>query len=468
MSDPYVRMIVGDSLSVLRSLPDASVDLVLTSPPFLALRSYLPADHKDKAAEMGSEANPGEFIDALLAITEECRRVLAPHGSLCVELGDTYSGSGGAGGDYDEGGLRDGQPKFKANASGWHRLGARADQADQPPNYRRVRADPKSEMPDAKYGPGRTWEAEREKRASKRSGMEPHPGWPAAKSLSLIPEIYRFSLVYGFNPLTQRQTPQWLARNVIRWCRPNPPVGALGDKVRPGTSEMVMACMSPKRYFDLDAVRTPTDRSDLGGIRRGSGSDERRLSNGDRANMTGSNSAGAPPNDHWWADDDRFDQDAWLIPTQGYKGAHYATFPERLVTRPILAMCPERVCRTCGKPSERITETVNAVGHAVQRAAHRNSPDGAGDGRVGLPRTPSITADVHTLGWTDCGHADWRPGVVLDPFGGSGTVGAVAYGHNRSAILIDIDERNVTLTDQRIGLFLTVEDYEPPEAVPAP
>jgi hypothetical protein len=74
------RFIVGDSLTVLRSMPDASVDLVLTSPPFLALRSYLPLDHPDKALEMGSEPTPGEFIDALLEVVEECRRVVAPHG----------------------------------------------------------------------------------------------------------------------------------------------------------------------------------------------------------------------------------------------------------------------------------------------------------------------------------------------------------------------------------------------------
>lgn len=87
-----VRYIVGDSLSVLRDLPDGSVDLVVCSPPFLALRAYLPADHPDKEHEMGSEPTPGAFVDALLDVVEECRRVLTPHGSLAIELGDTYAG----------------------------------------------------------------------------------------------------------------------------------------------------------------------------------------------------------------------------------------------------------------------------------------------------------------------------------------------------------------------------------------
>ena len=67
-------------------------------------------------------------------------------------------------------------------------------------------------------------------------------GWPADKSLALIPETFRFALAYGFNPHTGRTTTPWRIRNVIRWVRPNPPVGALGDKFRPATSEMVVFC----------------------------------------------------------------------------------------------------------------------------------------------------------------------------------------------------------------------------------
>lgn len=63
--------------------------------PYLALRSYLPADHPDKSKEIGSEPDPATFIDVMLALTAEWRRILAPHGSIVIELGDTYSGSGG-------------------------------------------------------------------------------------------------------------------------------------------------------------------------------------------------------------------------------------------------------------------------------------------------------------------------------------------------------------------------------------
>jgi hypothetical protein len=77
----------------------------------------LPSDHPDKHREIGSEPTPAAFLSTLLALTREWRRILAPHGSICVELGDTYSGSGGAGGDYDADGLRAGQERFQGSAA---------------------------------------------------------------------------------------------------------------------------------------------------------------------------------------------------------------------------------------------------------------------------------------------------------------------------------------------------------------
>jgi hypothetical protein len=422
------RYHVGDVFEVLATLEDGSVDLVLTSPPFLALRSYLPADHPDKGKEIGSEPTPAAFIDTLLDLTEEWARVLAPHGSLCVELGDTYSGSGGAGGDYNEDGLRDGQPAYKGSA-------ARKEN-------RVVLAD------------GRTIQSAGISNGQERKGE----GWPLAKSLCLIPELYRVALVYGFNPLTGRTTPPWRARNVVRWCRPNPSPGALGDKVRPATSDMVVACKSAKRWFDLDAVRTPAqvqigrevDGNNVKGSDGGSFRFDKRVD---------SNPAGAPPLDHWWHD--QLPQDAWLIPTEPYKGSHYATWPSDLLTKPIEAMCPRRVCRECGKPSERI------VGYSDEYAAHRLRSSEAGTDlrerrnteghRVTGRGSERMDAEHTTLGWSDCGHDNYRPGLVLDPFAGSGTTLAVATGHGRDAIGIDLDARNADLARERNGMFLDIE-----------
>lgn len=75
-------------------LPDESVDLIVTSPPYWALRSYTDAgEHYN--GQLGSEATPAEWLDALLDCTREMVRVLKPSGSLFVDLGDKYSDRAG-------------------------------------------------------------------------------------------------------------------------------------------------------------------------------------------------------------------------------------------------------------------------------------------------------------------------------------------------------------------------------------
>lgn len=77
-------------------LADETVDLIITSPPYWALRSYQDdGEHYD--GQIGSEANASAFLWALWKVTDECWRVLKPTGSLFVNLGDKYAGSGGPG-----------------------------------------------------------------------------------------------------------------------------------------------------------------------------------------------------------------------------------------------------------------------------------------------------------------------------------------------------------------------------------
>jgi hypothetical protein len=230
---------------------------------------------------------------------------------------------------------------------------------------------------------------------------------------------------------------------------------------------MVIACKSRTRFFDLDAVRNgPNDRTHERSMT--SPKDFAAHKDGQRGKPTGApmDPAGAPP------------LDTWIIPTAPYKGSHYATFPPDLVVRPIKAMCPERVCRTCGEASRRIVgeaEYVAGNGEIVPQPHMRNADGSSTDNlvarvrqfptRSGVPT--SVTRSAPTLGWTDCDCSDdrnpsmglagkWRPGVVLDPFAGSGTTLAVATGHGRDAIGIDLDERNANLCRERVGMFLEV------------
>jgi hypothetical protein len=506
------KFLVGDVFDRLAEIPDDSVELVLTSPPFLALRSYLPDDHPDKTKEIGSETTPAEFLDTMLALTAEWGRVLAPHGSIAIELGDTYAGSGGAGGDYDPDGMRSGQPRFR---QGYDRRDGRTTLQQ---------ADYKAPLP-----------------VRAASG----DGWPRPKSLCGIPTLYAWCLAYGRNLLTGEPSPagMWLVRNVKPWIRSNPPVGALGDKERPATSYVVVATKARDRYFDLDAVRTagttsPQRRYSVEWGKRGG--DEKAIKYGDtylsdEPTQFG-NPAGAPPRDWWhhvdavldaaleeyaggttharapkgtrrtttgkaaanerggnWMTLDTLGEadgdtqtirgvhlrraleragilttvDAVDVSPKGYAGAHYAVWPAELVRLLVDEMCPRRVCTACGQPSRRIIETgyVDANG---QPAPGEKWSSGIADGKgAHSNKKATRTTTTTTLGWSDCGCSDdgshWRPGLVLDPFVGSGTTLAVCTGMGRDSIGLDLDSRNAYLALERVGMFLDIDD---PAAVP--
>jgi len=97
------RRTAGASLVVLGDagripMADASVDLVVTSPPYYGHRSYADGG-EEYAGQLGNESTPHEFIDALLRCTSEWTRVLKPTGSIWVNLGDTYASYPGGRGD---------------------------------------------------------------------------------------------------------------------------------------------------------------------------------------------------------------------------------------------------------------------------------------------------------------------------------------------------------------------------------
>lgn len=397
-----VDYIVGDTRDVTATIPDASVSLVACSPPFIALRSYLPADHPDKDKEIGSEPDPATFLDTLLGLTAEWGRVLAPWGSIAIELGDTYSGSSMTGGD-DSGSER--YPGGRSTTSEVH--------------------------------------------APKR----PVTGWPMAKSLALVPQLYAASLAYGRNILNGQPSPagQWRVRNMIVWHRPNPAVGALGDKYRPCTSYITVATRDSKRWFDLTAVRTPA-QDDRPRNTNGSKNIGRAAETPDYAQRIGSNIAGAPPLDCWF---DEWDgsHDTWTQTTQPSSLAHYAMWPAKLAERLILSMCPAEVCMFCREPRRRIegrSERYAAIRASVGDFNQRDRETGSLSGNRSEQLGKLTCAENITLGWTDCGcGVPFTPGTVLDPFAGTGTTLAVADLHGRNAIGIDIDARNQALYPAR-------------------
>jgi DNA modification methylase len=85
-------LLQGDAANL--PLADGSVDLIVTSPPYFALRSYQDGG-EHLAGQVGAEPTPTAYLDALIVCTREMVRVLNPSGSIFVNLGDKYAGSGG-------------------------------------------------------------------------------------------------------------------------------------------------------------------------------------------------------------------------------------------------------------------------------------------------------------------------------------------------------------------------------------
>jgi DNA modification methylase len=444
---PRTIWYVNDTLAQLAAMPASSVDLVFTSPPFLQLRRYLPPGHEHEHLEIGREQSPAEFVDRLLDVTEACARVLAPHGTLCFELGDTSSGSGGAGGDWAAGGTRHG-----ATLSGLAFSGSAAAMRGVDKRHKgRQRAGGESPaMKGARTTRSRTRAAE---------GLQvPHHatggvGWPLEKSLCGIPEAFRLSLMYGFNVLRPEQlrlTDRWIVRNVISWVRNNPPPGDQRDKFRRGTTTIVVATKSKTRWWDDLDVRTPLvenrRRVPKATGRKGGQGAVRSPEWGSSVPATGT---GALPLD-WW-----------FVPSSTYrpKGTkkHYAAFPPNLCTRPILAMCPPRVCTWCGRAPVRIKKPAEGYAQKLGRSLYPKT-QGITEvqrqiiGKSGA-HAKDITAFYEHDGWDECDCPDvtgrWRRGVVLDPFAGTGTTCIVANSLGRDSIGIDFNSDNVDIVTER-------------------
>ncbi len=95
VSDVDFQLYNGDALETLRLMPDESVHMAVTSPPYWGLRDY------GDEGQLGLEATPELYVERLVEIFRELRRVLRDDGTLWLNLGDTYHGGGG--GNYGDG-----------------------------------------------------------------------------------------------------------------------------------------------------------------------------------------------------------------------------------------------------------------------------------------------------------------------------------------------------------------------------
>lgn len=227
----------------------------------------------------------------------------------------------------------------------------------------------------------------------------------------------------------------WILRSDIIWQKPNPMPESVKDRPTRAHEYIFLLTKNAHYFYDADAIAevSVTPNAFNGGSRGKSISNGDRHDNG-RAGIEGDGMRNA--------------RDVWTFSTQSYEGAHFATFPEELPERCILAgTSTHGCCALCGAPYERVVEVAERERHASEAQTV-----GSGRGSMADRSKHAIQPSRVTVGWQatcQC-NAAVMPCTVLDPFAGSGTTLAVAMRLGRNGIGVELNPAYVGLAHNRI------------------
>lgn len=273
MSDTTI--ITGDALEMLQTLKAKSVQTCVTSPPYFGLRDY------GEAGQIGLEETPQEYVEKLVWVFREVRRVLKDDGTLWLNIGDSYATRSGA------------QP---------------------PTNTRNSRGHTAKKVP---------------------SGYK-------RKDLIGIPWMLAFAL----------RADGWYLRQDIIWQKTNCLPESVRDRCTRSHEYVFLLSKKPRYYFDAEAISEPIAGSSTKRYmqnveaQKGSGRQKNKTNGNMKAVLPrfgGTKCQGTNNGDNRKSGREyiqslrRNKRDVWAISTASYKGAHFATFPEKLVLPCILA-----------------------------------------------------------------------------------------------------------------------------------
>jgi site-specific DNA-methyltransferase (adenine-specific) len=212
----------------------------------------------------------------------------------------------------------------------------------------------------------------------------------------------------------------WIIRNAAIWHKPNPLPQSARDRLSPTYETIIFATKARRYFFDLDAIRIPHRSASRAGIPRRT--ERGRRYQGNNTGLGRLKAAGLVGHANG-----KNPGDVWTVGTAADRLGHQATFPEALIERPVLAACPERICVQCDSPWTRPTRIVNLRTNEGVLPIRR-----VGDLRRCACFAPS------------------RPGVVLDPFMGTGTTALVAKRLRRDFLGIELNPSFITLAADRL------------------
>jgi DNA modification methylase len=247
----------------------------------------------------------------------------------------------------------------------------------------------------------------------------------------------------------------WILRNVLIWHKPNCMPASVRDRFTVDFEYLFLFVKSRKYYFEQQFEPwTDTNRRDIDRAKNNHPGYKGKWNNsGAETVLPVQGIKGQPAGNPVKG---RNTRSVLNIPTKPFKEAHFAVFPEALVEIPIKAGCPEQVCKRCCRPREKIMKPTLAFGRSPSRTKYDTKTSNAGMlskkkqayRRLGYESLPHPVF----VGYTDCGcRACFRPGVVLDPFIGSGTTALVAKKLGRDFIGIDLNPGYCRMARKRIA-----------------
>jgi DNA modification methylase len=403
-----------------RNLPlaDNTVDLVVTSPPYFALRSYQDGG-EHYAGQIGDEPTPAEFVASLLEVTRECVRVLKPTGSLWVNLGDKYSQRTQQRRSSHQPGMFEG--KFPEFADTWaERAKAGATRM------------PHQNIIDTETG-----------------------NYVREKSLIGIPWRYALRCIDDLGLILRAE---------VIWSKPNGLPESVTDRVRRSHEQWFHFTLEPRYFSAVDEIRE--EHAPAGLARRAYAfnvNDAQRAGNNPVLNGAGerpANPLGKLPGS------------VWTVATEPLRVPdhlgidHFAAFPTEWPRRIIQGWSPAGVCTQCGEGRRPVSDVTRIVTRdRTNESTYDSSPLGTMNGYRG---------DVfRTITGESCAcpepTAPTRPPDVLDPIGGTGTTALVAKALGRHGITVDMSADYCRLAEWRtndrnqLAKVLGIEKTEEPD-----